>query len=291
MKRACVVLLMLLGSVAWAGPARPWREVRSWVYQLQGADPAAIAASPADLAVVDRSRDGTEAGAYRPDEVAAMQRSPRGRRLVLAYLSIGEAEDYRWYWKPAFRREPPAWLDAENPDWPGNFKVRYWHAEWQAIVLDGLRRARAQGFDGVYLDIIDAYEYFEERGVDDAADRMVELVRRIAAAGGAGFGVFPQNGEGLLDRPEYLEAITGIAREEVFYGYEGEDGRPTPPEETDAIGCLLDRARRAGRLVLTVDYTKTPAQARLAYQRAKARGWAEYCTVRALDRLVPPGAP
>ena len=29
----------------------------------------------------------------------------------------------------------PVWLDVENPDWQGNYKVQYWHPEWQAIIF------------------------------------------------------------------------------------------------------------------------------------------------------------
>ena len=58
------------------------------------------------------------------------------------------------------------WLvDAENPDWAGNYKVRYWEQGWQDLILSGpesyLNRITAAGFDGVYLDLIDAFEYFE----------------------------------------------------------------------------------------------------------------------------------
>ena len=48
------------------------------------------------------------------------------RSMVLAYLSIGEAEDYRGYWDPSWVDASgvpipgvaPAWLGAENPECP-----------------------------------------------------------------------------------------------------------------------------------------------------------------------------
>jgi len=88
-----------------------------------------------------------------------------GSRLVLAYMSIGEAEDYRYYWKDEWNSNRPDWLDEENPNWPGNYKVKYWYDEWQNIIYKNndsyLNRIIDAGFDGVYLDIIDAYEYYE----------------------------------------------------------------------------------------------------------------------------------
>lgn len=80
-------------------------------------------------------------------------------------MSIGEAEDYRYYWKEEWASNPPSWLDAENPDWEGNFKVRYWDTAWQDIIFGSdssyMSKIINAGFDGVYLDIIDAYEYYE----------------------------------------------------------------------------------------------------------------------------------
>lgn len=88
-----------------------------------------------------------------------------GSRLLISYMSIGEAEDYRYYWKDDWKNNPPNWLEQENPNWKGNYKVRYWNQEWQSIIFGSdnsyLDMIIDAGFDGVYLDIIDAFEYFE----------------------------------------------------------------------------------------------------------------------------------
>lgn len=85
---------------------------------------------------------------------------------ILCYMSIGEAESYRWYWRPYWNATPPSFLVAEDPYWPDNFSVRYWDPNWQAIICgEGdsyLRRIVDAGFDGVYLDLVSNYEYFEE---------------------------------------------------------------------------------------------------------------------------------
>lgn len=88
-----------------------------------------------------------------------------GTRKVCAYLSIGEAEDYRYYWKKRWNKKSkrPSWIVEENPEWKGNYKVKYWKSAWKKIVYKYLDKIVAKGFDGVYLDVIDAYEYFEER--------------------------------------------------------------------------------------------------------------------------------
>ena len=59
----------------------------------------------------------------------------------------------------------PAWLDNKNPDWTGNFKVKYCHSTWQNVIYGNddsyLKKILNAKFAGVYLDIIEAYEYYE----------------------------------------------------------------------------------------------------------------------------------
>ncbi len=88
-----------------------------------------------------------------------------GKRLIICYMSIGEAENYRYYWKSDWKPGNPSFLDKENPNWGGNYKVKYWDKEWQKIIYGNddsyLKKILDAGFDGVYLDIIDAFEYYE----------------------------------------------------------------------------------------------------------------------------------
>ncbi len=90
-----------------------------------------------------------------------------GSRLVICYMSIGEAEDYRYYWQNDWSVGNPGWLESENPDWAGNYKVRYWDSDWKFIIFGNdesyLKRIIDAGFNGVYLDIVDGFEYFEEQ--------------------------------------------------------------------------------------------------------------------------------
>lgn len=40
-------------------------------------------------------------------------------------MSISEAENYRYFSQSAWNVNKPVWIDAENLDWAGNFKVKY----------------------------------------------------------------------------------------------------------------------------------------------------------------------
>jgi cysteinyl-tRNA synthetase len=124
----------------------------------------AVTSTNYDLLIMDLFyNDGTE---FTASEINQLKNKKNGgRRLVIAYMSVGEAEDYRYYWESNWNNNKPDWLDNENPDWKGNFKVKYWNKEWQNLIYGNdnsyLKKILDAGFNGVYLDIIDAFEYFE----------------------------------------------------------------------------------------------------------------------------------
>ncbi len=118
-----------------------------------------------DLIIIDLFYDG-DFELTKSDVESLKIKANGGSRLVVSYMSIGEAEDYRYYWNNIWAKNAPSWLDEENTNWSGNYKVRYWEKSWQSIIFGNndsyLKMILDAGFDGVYLDIIDAYEYFED---------------------------------------------------------------------------------------------------------------------------------
>lgn len=125
---------------------------------------AAVAESNYDLIIMDLFAANNMA--FTASEVEQLRiKQNGGSRLVVCYMSIGEAEEYRYYWNQAWTAEKPVWLDAENPDWAGNYKVKYWEPAWQQIIYGNddsyLSKILDAGFDGVYLDIVDGFEYYE----------------------------------------------------------------------------------------------------------------------------------
>lgn len=116
-----------------------------------------------DLFIIDAYHAGDLLSAT--DVQSLKTKANGGRRLVVSYMSIGEAENYRYYWLSSWNSNRPSWVREENPNFEGNFIVEYWDAGWQAIIYGNnnsyLKKILDAGFDGVYLDIIDAFEYFE----------------------------------------------------------------------------------------------------------------------------------
>lgn len=126
---------------------------------------SAVSATNYDVIIMDLFHNGV---IYTLDEINSLKTKQNGgKRLVVAYLSIGEAESYRYYWQENWLLDKPEWLKGENPDWAGNYKVQYWNSDWQALIFGNndsyLKKIIDAGFDGAYLDIIDAFEYFESQ--------------------------------------------------------------------------------------------------------------------------------
>ncbi len=113
--------------------------------------------------------------------------------------------------------------------------MRYWDADWQSIIYGSpdsyLDKIMDLGFDGIYLDRVDAYWRYEEQGREQAAQEMADFVIRLAEYARErkpGFGVFPQNAEELgIQFPDYMKAATGIGIEDLYYGYP-RDHEPSP---------------------------------------------------------------
>jgi cysteinyl-tRNA synthetase len=287
-----VILMAISACQTRPAPGPGWNTIDSFLYQLQRADPDRIGKTAFDLAVVTLSTTGNS-----PDVIPALKNSPGGPKIVLCYMSIGQSENYRWYWQPEWEQNPPAWLDVPDGIWAGDHWVRYWDPNWQRIIYGTaesyLDQILALGFDGIYLDRVDAYWYYQEQGRESAAQEMVDFIldfTEYARKKHPGFGVFPQNAEELGIRfPDFLQAMTGIGVEDLYYGYP-RDHEPSPAEWTAEREVILDQWVSAGKLVLTIDYTAKPEQITDAYTRSHARGYVPYVTDRSLGRLrINPG--
>lgn len=252
-----------------------------WLYQLQAASIPFINKSNFDILTLDYSKDGTDNQRYSKAEIDSLHAN---NKVVLAYLSIGEAEEYRYYFDNQWvaknakstisqpTTKAPCWLGLTNADWHGNYKTQYWSETWQQILIGYLDKVIDAGYDGVYLDITDAYYYWSNPNNGEKLDngqnlvldmfriaqRMINLVKRIAyharvVRGKTNFYIFPQNGAPILEFDtdnSYLETISGIGIEDLFYN-------EIEQVSDDKTGYRLDfimKIKQAGKKVLLVDY-------------------------------------
>ncbi len=242
-----------------AAPASPpsrtdLEDVEHWFYYL-GFEPDGkilekIAASEYDLVVMEPIFTDKENAEFSiADSVDAFHNAAHPK-LVVAYIDIGQAEDWRTYWQKGWGIGDPEWIVAADPDgWEGNYPVAYWDEEWQEIWLnpqDGyMQLLLDSGFDGIYLDWVEAYS--DENVLDaadeadvDAEEEMVEWVEKLAAYGRSqnpNFIVIGQNAAELVENERYTAVIDGLAQEQTWFDGAADNTPPgdcpLPRTETD----------------------------------------------------------
>lgn len=293
-----LALMFLISAVAQAqdrdtmqmsrGKARAMlANVEHWGCQYQNIDPPSIASSALELVVIDPVLDGGTGRLAGREDVEIMRRRPDGgRRLVIAYLAIGAAESYRPYWNPTWNTEPPVWLGPHNPAWPRSYAVRYWNPEWRRIVMEGLQSIVAAGFDGVFLDRVDAYQDWPGEGESARADmaEFVAQLAQVARASQPGFLFIGQNAENLLTTPRYRDAIDAVSKESLLTGLQGPGLNNRADQVAWSMNYLVP-AQRAGLTILAIEYLETPADIEIARRRHRAMGFAPFFATRLLDRL------
>ncbi len=294
-------------------------EVRHWMYQLQDLNEdgavEALAATPYDMLVLEPGHNFTEWPYDAAEMVTALRQTPDGRnRVLLAYIDIGQAEDYRDYWGTDWVAPGPGevgvpdFLLTIDPDgWSGNYPLAYWDPRWQALWLgpDGIVAELADfGFDGIYLDWVEAYDDVYVQRAAEAAGvspeiEMIAFIEALGAAGGNGFLVVPQNAPYLIDADpaRYVAAIDALAVEDTwFHGYgdsdwddpDGGDQRDRHDGDyaTEARLAQIALFQAAGLPVFSVDYALQPENVDLAYREAQAHGLIPLVTRVSLSRLT-----
>lgn len=102
--------------------------------------------------------------ALTASEINQLKKKPNGApRLVIAYMNIGSAEKFRYYWGKSWGHYHPLWLKKKYEGYDDEFWVKFWKDDWKEIIYgnDGsyTKKIIDAGFDGAYLDNVEAY-YF-----------------------------------------------------------------------------------------------------------------------------------
>jgi endo-alpha-1,4-polygalactosaminidase (GH114 family) len=121
---------------------------------------AAMSATNYDVLITDAFYKGNRP--LSKDEIHHLKFKEMGaRRLVLARMSVGYAEDERFYWQRDWQIGAPTWIQALGTERAGQYVVEYWNPAWKAIVGRYFAGIMDLGFDGVVLDGIEAYRRWE----------------------------------------------------------------------------------------------------------------------------------
>ena len=311
-------------------------QVEYWAYQIQSLDGVGavdpLVASHYDLVVLEPTR--TDVGASDFDTLGMVTRLKAStgsdglrRKLVVAYVDIGEAEDWRWYWtwssswpsgpKPA---DWPAYIVTKDPQgWAGNYPVAFWDPAWKDVIIYGQQQtpdanrnydsvideAVVDGFDGIYLDWVEAFEdatVMAAAGSLDLASEMIAFIGEMRAHAQAmhpGFLIIQQNAASLATgHPELFGVIDALAQEAIWFdgdadvAWGGASGHDIVTDSALTSEYLQNLAvfQSAGLPVFDCEYAVSNAST--AYARASAHGFVGHATRRSLSQLTttpPPG--
>ncbi len=114
-----------------------------------------------DVVIIDLFFNGI---AFTSSEINRLKTKANGaKRLVISYINIGSAENYRYYWKKNWRLHRPLWLKRKYEGYDDEYWVKFWNKDWQDIIYGNdnsyIKKIINAGFDGAYLDNVEAY-YF-----------------------------------------------------------------------------------------------------------------------------------
>jgi len=316
-------------------------DVNYWGYQIQGISETGavdtLVASRYDMLVVEPTRTDWSSDDKYFDTKTMVSRLKNSKahdgthhKLVIAYIDIGEAEDWRWYWTWSQNwdcvGDPPAdwpsYILACDPDgWTGNYPLAYWDPAWKDIIIYGqnqgshpdrdytsvIDEAINDGFDGIYLDWVEAFEDSAVISAANAAGKnpaveminFIDEMRTYATARNPNFLIIQQNATALANgHPELFTKIDAIAQEGIWFegdatdNWNDPDGHDRIVDATDTQEYIgyLDQYLAAGVPVFNCEYALTYAGT--AYSRSSTKGYIAYASRRSLSKLTttpPPG--
>jgi uncharacterized protein (TIGR01370 family) len=158
----------------------------------------------------------------------------------------------------------------------------------------------ARGFDGVYLDIVDGFQTYEQGADGYLDDRMnpetkqtyrrdmVDWVKAIATRARAkdpAALVIPQNGSQLVAHKDFLEVISAQGIEDLFTN----GNKLQPTSHTDEILGHLKTLALEKKPVLLIEYPKTHQGQALSKKLAEENGLVWLVTDRQLKTLGESG--
>ena len=291
-----------------ANGASPLAGVQTWMYRLQGmttdAQINALAVQPYDMFVIEANN--TIKGLESFDTagmVTHLHTKPDGTpRKVLAYIDIGQAENFRTYWTASWQAPttsspgtPDFILTADPDGWSGDYVVAFWDPRWQALWLGpngAVAQLAREGFDGVYLDWVEAYAdptvaaAAQAAGIDPA-QAMADFIAKIRAAGRAinpQFAVIQQNASQLIDdagASVLLPNVDAISQEDTWFGgtagaaWDSAAGGDIAQNAADTQWTIqqLQKYCTGNVPVFTIDYALQTANATTVYPTSRSLGF------------------
>ncbi len=210
---------------------------------------------------------------------------------VLGYISLGEIEKSRWYYKLFSCGD---FILQENPNWPGSYFIDIRNKKWIKIVIEELIPWILQKkFDGIFIDTLDNAIYLESidpvryKGMKQAAVHLVKAIRlnypQIKIMLNRAYNLLPKL-ENCID----FELGEGICTE---YDFKTKKYYYIPEEEYMHQVDLLHKAMKQDPKlkVFSLDYwnPKEPNTIKKIYQTEYKNNFIPYVSDIILNKIIP----
>ncbi len=274
------VALCAAGWLAFAAPAPAQENAptpRFAIYYDKTAPASAF--EPYSLIVLDSD--------HHPDLRPLAERG----KMLLGYLSLGEVEMQRIYFK---RLKDKGLVMEDNKNWPGSHFIDIRNPLWQKLVLEDLiPHILSQGFQGVFLDTLDSPIELERsqpqkfKGMRQAA---VQLVKAMRAQ-------YPEM-KIMINRAypllaELAPSVDYVLGESVYADYNFDTkkyGRVEPALYGEQVAWLKSaKAANPAIGIYTLDYAQKDDNGaiREIYAAQRKNGFIPYVATVDLNELVP----
>lgn len=224
-------------------------KVNNWAYVIKNPSLEELKKTNIDFIVVDTELKTRE---LTKDDVSSLKTRPNGtKRIVLAYLSLGMAEDYRSYWKDEWAKTVPVWLGQKHKIWKGNYYIKDVMADdWISISMKLIESTIEKGFDGIVVDglgnVTDTFKLNEflsaiSKKLKDSDGNRLLIVQDIDAQ---------------LKTPKVEKQIDGVIRQGLVYSplSNGLRGKKNEQKNIDEDIVRLKEFAQKNKLVFVVEY-------------------------------------
>jgi uncharacterized protein (TIGR01370 family) len=222
--------------------------------------------------------DPDQAGAGDADSI-----STRGT-IAIAYLNIGEAEVYRWFYKDIHQD----WILAPNPNWKDHFYIDVNNKGWHKLVMNKIIPSIFEkGFSGLFLDMADVaspslYPMLEPGVVSLIREMREEYPDKVIIMN-----------DGTFLAGAVSDAIDGIVVESVFTTYDFITRSYIPvKEENSAARCseLQQLKKATGVKIFAIDYAPPgdTITAQAAAGQSTSQGFVPFVSTIELNTLPKP---